>query len=203
MIPDRPSGPARGTLQWTLPRARELLVVCAVLGLAQALGPVVNSALRYDRAALASGQWWRLWSAHVVHLGWDHFALNVAGLVGLWWLYVTQATRRQWIIVAFISAAFISAALYVANPEVQWYVGLSGVLHALWAAAALAMWRRSRTESIAALALLGAKLAWEYFVGPLSSGGNTALVVITAAHRYGAVAGLGCAAALRLWREPL
>ena len=187
----------------TLPHARELLITCAVLGLLQALGPIANSALRYDRGAIAAGQWWRLWSAHLVHLGWDHWALNIAGLAGLWWLYVTQATLRQWMIVALVSAPLISVALYIANPELQWYVGLSGVLHAVWAAAALAMWRRSRTESAAALVLLGAKLGWEYFVGPLSSGGDSALVVVTAAHRYGALAGLACAAALRLWREPL
>ena len=203
MISERPGAPPRTAPRSAWSRWPELLLIGAVSGLLQALGPGLILALRYDRIAIAHGQWWRLWSAHLVHLGWDHWLLNMAGLAGLWWLYVAEATRRDWLIVATASALFISAALYVASPAVEWYVGLSGVLHALWAAAAVAMWRHSRTEAAASLVLLAAKLVWEAMIGPLSSGPGDGLPVVTVAHRYGALGGLGCALALRLWRKPL
>ena len=91
----------------------------------------------------------------------------------------------------------------MASPAVGWYVGLSGVLHAVWAAAAVAMWRSSRVEALSSLALLAAKLAWECLVGPLSAAPGEGLPVVTAAHRYGALAGVLYATALRWWRKPL
>jgi len=203
MIPERPSTTTRAPGAAGLPRARELLVVCAVLGLLQAPGSAAILALRYDRTSIEHGQWWRALTAHFVHLDWGHWAMNVAGLVGLWWLYVVQASRTQWLAVVAASGLMISLALYVRDPAVDWYVGLSGVLHALWAAAAVAMWRTSRVEAAGALALLIAKLVFEYVHGPLSGGPGSTLPVVSAAHRYGAAAGLLCALSLRLWRKPL
>jgi rhomboid family GlyGly-CTERM serine protease len=186
-----------------MPRWRELLLVVAVTGLLQALPAGLRVALRYDRAGLEAGQCWRLVSAHLVHLSFDHWALNMAGLAGLWWLYVERASRTQWLAIALWCALVIDLGLYVLAPSVNWYVGLSGVLHGLWAAAAVAMWRQSRTESIAALALLGVKLAYEYVYGPLSSSADGALIVVSEAHRYGALAGLLGALLLPRWRNSL
>ena len=61
-----------------------LLVACAVLLLPELGGDAGRALLRYDRAALAAGQWWRLLTAHVVHLGLEHAALNSLGLVLMW-----------------------------------------------------------------------------------------------------------------------
>lgn len=178
-------------------------MLVAVTGALQLAGGRITHALRYERVSVASGEWWRLWSGHLVHLSFAHWLMNMAGLAGLWWLYAPLLARREWLIVALASAGAISIALYAASPAVGWYVGLSGVLHALWAAAALAMWRHSRLESVASLTLLAGKLALEYVVGPLSAGGEGALPVVTVAHRYGALAGAGVALALRVWRKPL
>lgn len=52
-------------------------VLC--LGL-QALPEDWRLALRYEPGAVLSGQWWRLWTAQLVHLGWVHAVLNLAGL---------------------------------------------------------------------------------------------------------------------------
>ena len=101
---------------------------------------------------------------------------------------------------AIVSALLISAALYVASPDVAWYVGLSGVLHGLWAAGACRLYRTARLESVAALAVLAGKLALEYRYGPLSAAPADGLPVVTVAHRYGALAGL--AGALLLAAAP-
>jgi rhomboid family GlyGly-CTERM serine protease len=190
MIPEGPGvaaprGPAART-----PAARELFVVVAVLCALAAGGPPLTAWLQYDRDALAAGQWWRLVTAHLVHLGWGHLAMNVAGLLGLWWLYGDLKDRRDWLAVSTVCALSVSILLYSFSPAVDWYVGLSGVLHGLWAAGALALCRTSRLEGVGSLVVLGAKLALEYGYGPLSSGGAEALPVVTVAHRYGALGGI-------------
>ena len=44
-------------------------------------GDLAATALRYEREALRHGQWWRLLTAHLVHLGWAHLAMNALALV--------------------------------------------------------------------------------------------------------------------------
>ncbi|MGH8230318.1 MAG: rhomboid family intramembrane serine protease [Steroidobacteraceae bacterium] len=46
--------------------------------------------LAYERAGLAQLQFWRLISAHLVHLGWQHTLLNCAGLALLWALFARE-----------------------------------------------------------------------------------------------------------------
>src|SRR5438876_6738088 len=53
---------------------------CVLLLLASLTGEPGRLLLRYDRAALAAGQWWRLVTAHVVHLDVRHTLLNELGL---------------------------------------------------------------------------------------------------------------------------
>src|SRR5205814_7294251 len=50
------------------PLGLALLGACAVLLLPALTGEAGRALLRYDRAALAAGQWWRLLTAHLVHL---------------------------------------------------------------------------------------------------------------------------------------
>ena len=200
MIPE----PARRPASQRGPRYPRALAVCAVILLALSVaGDSVTARLRYERAALASGEWWRVLTAHVVHLDLRHLALNLAGLGALWWLYAGDARPRDWLIVALVSALAIGAGLYVLSPGVGWYVGLSGVLHGLWAAAAVAAWHRWRVESVVTLVVLAAKLAVEQIFGPLSAGVSSGLPVVTVAHLYGAVGGLVAALGLRLWRQPV
>jgi membrane associated rhomboid family serine protease len=61
-----------------------LLPAGALMGAAlvvQVLGEPAHLALRYERTAIVSCEWWRLVSAHLVHLGWAHLALNAAALL--------------------------------------------------------------------------------------------------------------------------
>ena len=168
-----------------------------------ALGPGAWHALRYERAPIAAGEWWRLVTAHLVHEEGRHLALNLAGLAAIGALYAADARLRDWALVALASALGVGAGLYLGEPGLEWYVGASGLLHGLWAAGGVAAWKRWPTESLVTLALLAAKLAFERWHGPLSTDLGAGLPVITAAHRYGALSGLAAALALRLWRPPL
>src|SRR6185312_11956554 len=76
-----------------------LLIACAVLLLPELGGDPARELLRYDRAGLADGQWWRLLTAHVVHLDLEHAALNTLGLVLMWALFARDYRPGQWALI--------------------------------------------------------------------------------------------------------
>lgn len=189
-----------------LARARRLAplaALAALLALPALLGARAVAALRYERQALAAGEWWRLLSCHLVHFDLRHLALNLAGLGLLWWLYVADARLRDWLVVALGAALAVGAGLYLLEPGVGWYLGASGVLHGCWAAAAVFAPRQRRGEALGGAALLAAKLAAEHWHGPLSGTLDPALPVVVGAHLYGALGGLAAALALRRPRASL
>lgn len=173
-----------------------LLALCALLLLPTLAGDPGRLALRYDREALAAGQWWRLLTAHFIHLGFRHALLNAAGLALVWALFARDYTARQWVAVALGSIAAIDVGLWVCDSTVEWYVGSSGALHGLMAAGAIAHVRRREGTGALLSAALVAKLAYEHWVGALPLSGSPSVVV--SAHLYGAIGGCAVAA----WLKP-
>jgi rhomboid family GlyGly-CTERM serine protease len=169
------------------------LALALLLGLA-AGGEPWRLALQYQRGAIAAGEWWRLATAHLVHLGARHVLLDGAGLVLLWILYARALRAGAWALALAGSALAIDAGLWWLSPGVQWYVGLSGVLHGGWAAGAVGSWREDRRLAATSLALLAIKLLAEQ----LHRGGvaGSGLPVVVDAHLYGAAGGLVVALAL-------
>lgn len=161
--------------------------------------------LRYDRAGIAQGEWWRLLSAHVAHLGISHGLMNLLALAILAGLFGDLLSGRAWLAGTLVSAAAISMGLWWLEPQVGWYVGLSGVLHGLIVLGAIAMWLNGERLGLGLLVGVAAKLGWEQLVGPLpftaaAAGGP----VLVASHLYGAGGGLLVAvpAILRRWWRP-
>src|SRR5271169_3004971 len=74
-------------LQWDRGRWIWLLLIVALLDGLLALGDSATLLLQYDRAAIGAGGWWRLLTAHLVHLDAHHLVLNELGLVLLWALF--------------------------------------------------------------------------------------------------------------------
>src|ERR1700691_2653063 len=138
-----------------------LLASVLLLLLLAGFGDWGRSVLQYEREALSHYQWWRLLSAHLVHLGWRHAWLNCAGLALLWMLFAREFEPRRWLWIVLLSAASIDAGLWFLRPEVDWYLGASGVLHGTWAAGACAMYRRGDGYGAALLLLLIVKLGYE------------------------------------------
>ena len=165
------------------------LLACVALILAlNGLGDWGRNALQYERVALADGQWWRLLSGHLVHLGWRHALLNCAGLALLWMLFAREFPPRRWLWIGLLAAASIDAGLWWLQPTVGWYLGASGVLHGAWAAGACAMYRRGDGSGAALLLLLVVKLVYEQQSGASLFDGE--LPLVSAAHRYGTLGGL-------------
>src|SRR5690606_24583672 len=168
-----------------------LLTLAVLVLAAEAGGDGARLLLRYDRAGLANGEVWRMLTAHVVHLGWLHAAMNLAALGIIRFLIADAFSPGDWVGASAASALGIVAALYFLSPEIDWYVGLSGVLHGLLGAGAIAL-RRSAPGFAGLLAAgLAAKLLLEQVSGPLplteSAAGGP---VVVDAHLHGAIAGV-------------
>ncbi len=172
-------------------------LVAAVLVAGHPLDELTQHALRYERAAVAAGEWWRLLSAHLAHLSWPHALLNAAALLLVLQIFRSVVRTAEWWLAAAASLLAIGAGLWWLEPGVHWYAGASGVLHGLFAAGLAGLWRGGERRLAVALTIgLVAKLAFEWWQGPLS--GAPGLPVVTGAHRYGAAGGAMAAATMLL-----
>ncbi len=95
--------------------------------------PGATELLQYDRAALASGEWWRLVTGHWTHAGGQHLLFDVITFVALGGFLEARSRRAFWFVVG-TSILAISLTLVVFNPELDSYRGLSGVDCALYVA---------------------------------------------------------------------
>jgi len=173
-----------------------LLIACAVLLLPVLGGDTGRALLRYDRAGLAAGQWWRLLTAHVVHLDLEHAALNSLGLVLMWALFARDYKPGQWALILLSAITAIDAGLWLRDSTVVWYVGSSGVLHGVMAAGTLAHLRRRDLDGWLLAAFIILKVSYEQHTGALPFADSGAGVVVDA-HLFGALGGLALAIILR------
>ena len=166
-------------------------------------GPGVTEVLRYERGPVLAGQWWRLATGHLVHADGAHLGWNLAGAGLVGWLFAAEYSWRGWCAIVAASVAAIDLGFLALGPGLDWYVGLSGVLHGCMAAGLAAWIARSRDPLVIAIAaVFAAKLAWEQWHGALPfTAGTLAVPVVVEAHAYGALGGLGAAAALRFGRR--
>jgi rhomboid family GlyGly-CTERM serine protease len=202
-----PGGPTQAWRRWLRSlncdgRSGVGLAVAALVLLAPALGgDAARRALRYQRDALASGEWWRWVTAHFVHLSLAHAVLNVLGLALLWMLFARDYSPRAWLLILASAIAAIDLGLWIGDSTVLWYVGSSGALHGILAAGALAHLRRREPDGWILAALLVGKLAYEQWIGKLPF--LVGAPVVVDAHLYGALGGLAAALALAPRAEPL
>lgn len=164
-----------------------LCLISLSLGL---IGEPANLLLRYEDEAIKNGEVWRLITGNLVHLGWGHLIMNILGLGLIWGLFSSCFTTLPWLVITLISSLTVSVGLLIFAPQLQWYVGLSGVLHGLFLAGAIGGIRRGdQREAILLLAIVG-KLIWEQVYGALPGSADMAGgPVIVDAHFYGAIGG--------------
>jgi rhomboid family GlyGly-CTERM serine protease len=180
------AGLAANTRRWSVPLAIAALCLALALG-----GDAARDWASYDRAAIQHGQVWRLVTAHLVHLGWGHLWPNLLALLLISGLLEEFLKPVEWLVASTVTAVAISMGLYVLDPGIQWYVGLSGVLHGLAACGAAMMLGARRIGLGCVLAAgLALKLAWEQIYGPVPfTAASVGGPVVVAAHLYGAIAG--------------
>lgn len=181
----------RRITEWQVPLAIAGASLCAA-----ALGGAGRLWLRWDREAIAAGEWWRLATGHFVHLNLGHLALNLAGLALVWVLAGGRYRPLGWWLVVALSLALLDAGFWYLDPNLAWYVGLSGLLHGLLLAGTVDRLREAPLESTVLTLLVSAKLVYEQYAGPLpGSEASTGGPVVVNAHLYGAIAGIFAGAA--------
>lgn len=168
-----------------------ILALAAVVGAIAVFAPDAQQGLRYERATVLRGEWWRLFTGNIVHLGRAHAALNAVGLVAIFVLLGRAYTASQWAMVLLVCALSTTLGLLAFQPHIAWYVGLSGVLHGALVAGAIAEVRRGHRGGYLWLALVGTKLVLDFSFGSLHHtsrfiGGE----VVVAAHAFGALGGV-------------
>ncbi len=187
----------RSARRWWHWQAPLLLALCSLL--VALAGTGADELLRYQRDAILTGEWWRLFSGHLVHLGWSHLWLNLAGLLLLWMLVGRAFSSALWwglIVWCFLGISF---GLLWWMPGLVWYVGLSGVLHGMLFGGSLRLALRAEREAMVIIAVMLAKVSWELWQGPLpgssdAAGGN----VVVQAHALGCLSGALYAAVFSL-----
>jgi rhomboid family GlyGly-CTERM serine protease len=180
-------------LQWDRGRWFWLLLILLTLDAVLGLGDSFAALLRYDRGAIAAGGWWRLLTAHLVHLDVHHLVLNELGLVLMWALFAQDYAAEEWCAIVLGGALAISSGLWWLSPKVVWYVGASGVLHSVMAAGAARHLMQGSWDRWILTLGLALKLTWEQW------GGHNAPLIVVDAHLYGAAWGFALGAALS-WR---
>ncbi len=166
--------------------------------LAEFGGSSSRALLRFERSAIAEGEPWRLVSGHFIHLGAAHMLMNAAALLLLWLLVGQSLTTARWLVVIAVCLVGIDLGFWLFDPQLTWYVGLSGLLHGMLAAGLIARYRVAAAESLTLGCLLAAKIIYEQVAGPLpgselAAGGP----VVVNAHFYGALAGAAAGLLLR------
>ncbi len=154
----------------------------------------------YQRGHLLAGEYWRLLSGHFVHVTGAHLLLNLAAWVLIWVYGRSVCSHLMWAVLLFFCALGTGVGLLVFLPEIEWYTGLSGVLHGLFLAVAVLRLSAQRDDYAAwfILAVVAVKLAYEHFQGPTPTVEWIGVRVIFEAHLYGAISGLLTVAALGL-----
>lgn len=171
--------------------------VLLVSGLLQLFNGVLL--LRYQRDLIEAGQVWRLFTAHLVHLGWSHWLLNGAGLLLVWALLEPRQQSYGAIGVLACCCLMVGLGLFLFSPTVGWYVGLSGALHGLLIYGVLQQLQKQPVSSALILIAVAAKLIWEQLVGPMPGSENSAGgPVLVISHAYGAAAGVLIALATKI-----
>lgn len=178
------------------------IVALAVLG-AELLLPA--GALEYRRA-LAVSEPWRLFTGHFVHITFLHALLNAVALLLLGRLFADRLTRNEMFGLLAVAPLVISLGFWLLLPQLEWYRGLSGVLHALYFAGCV-VWiaetvKRARWLPIAALVGGTLKVLLEQpWEGSFPMHELLRVAVVPQAHLLGALVGTAAGLALRQRRR--
>ncbi|HUS24074.1 MAG TPA: rhombosortase [Candidatus Binatia bacterium] len=178
---------------WLPPLAAILVVLALGAG-----GEPVREALRYDAAAIHAGQWWRLLTANWVHMGWWHLFLNEVGIVVLVLLCPERLPWPVWARRLLLIGTGMCVCLYFFVPRVQWYVGMSGLIHGLFVLGLVPLVRRRDFIAAVCLAYLVGKIGWEMVAGvPISDEKAIGGSVLVESHLYGVLSALAYGAVFR------
>ncbi|MDZ7903662.1 MAG: rhombosortase [Rheinheimera sp.] len=113
--------------QWAAPIA-ELLVIISLLQIGNSeLSPVLD----FDRNAIYQGEWWRLFTGHLMHNNAWHLGMNFGALIVILAVQGMHLTVARFLVLLIAGCLMISLDILFLSPTMMIYCGLSGWLHCL------------------------------------------------------------------------
>lgn len=140
---------------------------------------------------VTDGQWWRIFTSQIVHLGVNHALLNAAGFLIVSVAFRQEVTSRREVLVLLVSMLGVGLGIFHFNPEIGWYVGLSGAIYGVLVHHLMLGARRTPLLAGGFLFFVVGKVIYEQFIaGPDRTiedfiGG----AVAEDAHLYGVITG--------------
>ncbi|MCP4002047.1 MAG: rhombosortase [Gammaproteobacteria bacterium] len=143
-----------------------------------------------SRSGLKSGEYWRFWTGQMVHSSWESLSLSLVGLILLQQMFGKELRTVVWVW-GYAVISLVVGVCMLAFSRYGNFVGLSAILHGLFAYAACLAFRRDGLLAAGLLLVLGGKVIWE----KLQGGANfmeqlIGIPVAVDANLYGFAAGL-------------
>ena len=174
--------------------------IAAVLIVMSLLQLTDFDALRYQQNWVSQGEYWRVFTAHWVHVNWQHLMLNALGLVLCMGITSPGWTISRWVIYHFLLVLGISILFTLLNPELQWYAGYSGVLYGIFMLAAIDLYQRDKLIAGLLGIAISTKILLEQVGGfNVTSSEFIGTLVVIDAHLYGALLALSIALGERVY----
>ena len=152
---------------------------------------IFDSSLAFARQQAVTGSWWQWLSAHFVHSNFVHYLVNMIGLGLLWMLHGEYASAKSFVVNFVIIALGISVGIYLFSPSLGWYVGMSGVLHGLFAwGVVIDIYRKRKTGYLLMIGLVIKLIDEQFFSTSHFMADLIEVGVAIDAHLYGAIVGL-------------
>src|SRR5690554_4420368 len=170
-------------------------VLVSIILLLVARNPAAQQALVLIDGEIWS-QIWRIFGAHLVHIHLQHAVYNALGLGLLTAVFYKQFNNRLLFNVMLLSA-FTATLVSVYLGGEPHFVGLSGVLHGVYAYAALQLLQTERTKGLVLLALLALKLVYDFITAGNELAWLDGAAVAHWCHLGGALGGALAVPALR------
>ena len=149
----------------------------------QLAGPELS---RFQSDWLQSGDYWRILTAHWVHVNWKHFLLNAAGLLLFLSITAPGWSIVRWLIYQVCFALGISILFTLLNPQLDWYVGYSGILYGIFLLAAIDLYHRDSLIALIVGAAIVIKITLEQTSDiNLTTSDMIGSPVVVDAHFYG------------------
>lgn len=165
--------------------------------------PISSEYLMFDRQLINSGEIWRLFSAHFVHLSQTHMLGNLLAVCLLAYIAGSSLNNISGILLLLWCILGVGLGLYFFADHLQRYVGLSGVLHGLLLVAPFVSKFYSRKVALCFLLAIVLKIIWEQsrFYDDMALIETIGGRVETRAHLLGLLAGLMYLALWLLWQR--
>jgi rhomboid family GlyGly-CTERM serine protease len=187
-------------------RSRAVPLLLSAIAVFLYLVPDLQEVLQYDRGAIRGGEIWRLVTGHWTHTSFDHLVLDVVTFLALA-MICDRLDRLAFHRTIAAGLVLIPGALWIFQPSLATYRGLSGLDSALFVLATLLLYRDAKSDPETwahwpaglALLLFSTKVAFEMVTGhALFVQSTEAMTVVPLAHLAGALSGF---VAVALGRE--